>query len=111
MRVLYSALNILMGEHFSASKERGKAPFLPQHWMAWLGVWVMSWSMNCPICMTRMVLSPSALLSPTERALLMARAEGSSTLPALLLRGRSRLNWKYYSIITILQISKETIEI
>merc|ERR1719411_1824332 len=52
-----------MGEHFSASKVRGKAPFLPQHWMAWLGVWVMSWSMNWPICMTRMVLSPSLLSS------------------------------------------------
>merc|ERR1719412_806849 len=84
-----------MGEHFSASKERGKAPFLPQHWMAWLGVWVMSWSMNWPICITRMVLSPSALLSPTDRALLIARAEGSSTLPALLLRGRSRLDLAY----------------
>merc|ERR1719411_89462 len=54
-----------MGEHFSASKDRGKAPFLPQHWMAWLGVWVMSWSMNWPICITRMVLSPSALTLST----------------------------------------------
>merc|ERR1719510_1679849 len=84
-----------MGEHFSASKDRGKAPFLPQHWMAWLGVWVMSWSMNCPICMTRMVLSPSAVLSPTDSALLIDLAEGSSTLPALLLRGRSRLDLAY----------------
>merc|ERR1719479_520824 len=85
-----------MGEHFSASKVRGKAPFLPQHWMAWLGVWVMSWSMNWPICMTRMVLSPSLLSSVSlESALLIARAEGSSTLPAVLLRGRSRLDLAY----------------
>merc|ERR1719510_794574 len=84
-----------MGEHFSASKDHGKAPFLPQHWMAWLGVWVMSWSMNWPICMTRMVLSPSLLPGPPDSALLIARAEGSSTLPALLLRGRSRLDLAY----------------
>merc|ERR1719219_174149 len=85
-----------MGEHFSASKDRGKALFLPQHWMAWLGVWVMSWSMNWPICMTRMVLSPSLLSSVSlESALLIARAEGSSTLPAVLLRGRSRLDLAY----------------
>merc|ERR1719412_1199594 len=84
-----------MGEHFSASKDRGKAPFLPQHWMAWLGVWVMSWSMNWPICMTRMVLSPSLLPCPPDSALLIARAEGSSTPPAVLLRGRSRLDLAY----------------
>merc|ERR1719415_138685 len=85
-----------MGEHFSASKVRGKAPFLPQHWMAWLGVWVMSWSMNWPIRMTSMVLSPSLLSSVSlESALLIARAEGSSTFPAVLLRGRSRLDLAY----------------
>merc|ERR1719150_196586 len=84
-----------MGEHFSASKERGKAPFLPQHWMAWLGVWVMSWSMNWPICITRTVLSSSLLSGPTVSALLIARAEGSSTPSAVLLRGRSRLDLAY----------------
>merc|ERR1719411_1776228 len=84
-----------MGEHFSASKERGKAPFLPQHWMAWLGVWVMSWSMNWPICITRTVLSSSLLSGPTVSALLIARAEGSSTPPAVLLRGRSKLDLAY----------------
>ena len=27
----------------------GNAPFWPQHWIPWFGVWVMSWSMNWPI--------------------------------------------------------------
>ena len=82
--------NILMGEHFSGSKEAGKAPFFPQHWIPWLGVWVISWSMNWPICITRMVLSVSSLLSPTDRALLTSRALGSSRFLTLLFLGRSK---------------------
>ena len=69
--------NMRMGEHFSASKERGKAPLRPQHWMPWLGVWVMSWSMNWPICITSTVLSASAGLSFPISALLTSRADGS----------------------------------
>ena len=84
-----SSENILIGEHFSALKVAGKAPFLPQHWMPWLGVWVMSWSMNWPICITRIVLSESALLSPTDRALLIFLADGSSMLLTTLFLGRS----------------------
>merc|ERR1719206_364338 len=78
-----------MGEHFSASKVAGKAPFLPQHWIPWLGVWEMSWSINCPICITRIVLSLSASLAPTDRALLTVRADGSSKLSWVLFLGRS----------------------
>ena len=50
----------------------------------------MSWSMNWPICITRMVLSVSALLSPTDRALLTSLAEGSSMFLTVLFLGRSR---------------------
>merc|ERR1719350_64790 len=84
-----------MGLHFSSSKLAGKAPFFPQHWIPWFGVWVMSWSMNWPICITNTVLSVSALSLPTLRALLMVLDEGNLVLSTELRRGRSKVPRAY----------------
>merc|ERR1719319_133194 len=92
-----------MGLHFSASKLAGNAPFRPQHWIPWFGVWVMSWSMNCPICITSTVFSVSRGSLPVLRELLTDLAEGSSELSTELRRGKSkefraysgsRIRWK-----------------
>ena len=41
----------------------GNAPFWPQHWIPWFGVWVMSWSMNWPIWKTGKCLRSKRVLS------------------------------------------------
>ena len=54
-----SSAGTSIGKHLFESKVLGKDPSLLQHFLAWFGVWVMSWSINCPICITNTVLTPS----------------------------------------------------
>ena len=82
---------ISMGKHFSVSKEEGRELLAPQQDTPWLGVWVMSWSTNGPICMRRVVWSASAVAEAAVISLLRRREEGRSLTPSVLLRGRSML--------------------